>query len=160
MDSFPVPRLRVKRVVPSAVLPIRATEGAAAYDLCVVEAAILSAGETKALSTGLSIAIAPGFYGRLVIRSGFANRLNILLNAGTLDSDYRGVVHLVVSNIGTKLCIIHAGDRIGQMIIERCYTPVVEEVASLEDTARGSGGFGSTGTTVKDLPSVVAAAVN
>ncbi len=139
-----VPKLRVVRVDPSAVLPRRATAGAAGYDLHVVEGVELAPGRNATLSTGLKIAVPPGHYGRIAIRSGFAKESGAMLNAGVLDEDYRGVVHVMVQNGMTRYLTIKAGDRIAQLIIEGNSTPEVEEVKELDETARGSGGFGST----------------
>jgi len=100
----------------------------------------------KALvATDISLAIPSGYYGRVAPRSGLAVKHFIDVGAGVIDEDYRGPVGVVLFNFGEKEFEIKKGDRIAQLILEKIITPEVEEVADLDVTKRGEGGFGSTG---------------
>jgi dUTP pyrophosphatase len=86
-----------------------------------------------------------GVYGRVAPRSGLAVKHGIQVGAGVVDPDYTGEVKVVLFNHGDKDFEVKKGDRVAQLILERCETPEVEEVGTVEDTERGAGGFGSTG---------------
>jgi dUTP pyrophosphatase len=104
-------------------------------------------GTTTLIPSGFSLEIPPGFEAQIRPRSGLAVKSNIgILNSpGTIDSDYRGEVKVIMSNFGSGEFIVNRGDRIAQMIIARYARVTWEESASLEQTARGAGGFGHTG---------------
>jgi dUTP pyrophosphatase len=129
-------------------LPSYATLGAAGMDLCLAgEAVSLAAGERKLLPTGFQIAIPDGFEGQIRLRSGFARRTGCLMpNApGTIDSDYRGELLVLIMNVSGDRVTIECGERFAQLVIcpvERISWNLQNE---LSDSARGSGGFGSTG---------------
>jgi dUTP pyrophosphatase len=95
--------------------------------------------------TGLSIACPPGTYARVAPRSGLAVKHFIDTGAGVVDEDYRGAVGVVLFNHSDADFVVRRGDRVAQLILERIVTPAVVEVDSLDDTARGAGGYGSTG---------------
>jgi len=137
--------LRVKRLVPEARLPERATDGAAGYDLFALEDTTILG--RAVVRTGIAVVIPAGYYGRVAPRSGLAVKHRIDVCAGVIDSDYRGEIGVVLSqgNGWTPSYTVKAGDRIAQLILEKIATPPVEEVGDLDETARGSGGFGSTG---------------
>jgi len=103
--------------------------------------------ETILVPTGISIELPEGFEAQVRPRSGLAinHQIGILNSPGTIDSDYRGEVKVVLTNFGSKPFTIRHGDRIAQMIIQRYARVEWEEVESLEETARGGGGFGHTG---------------
>jgi len=133
-------------------LPRFATPGSAGADLCAaIEAErVIAPGERLLVSTGFAFAIPPGFEGQLRPRSGLALRHGITLpNApGTLDSDYRGEVQVILHNGGAEPFRLRRGDRIAQLVIAPVVQPAfveVDEVASLGDTLRGTGGFGHSG---------------
>jgi len=135
----------VKRLRPSAVLPVRGSDAAAGFDLSASEGSVVPAGGKAIVKTGLSIAIPEGTYARIAPRSGLAAKHMINTGAGVVDYDYRGEVGVVLFNHGPQEFPVAAGDRIAQLILEEvCMAPCVE-VESLDETARGSGGFGSTG---------------
>jgi dUTP pyrophosphatase len=144
------PRLLVSRVAGSEDLPLPsyATEGAAGFDLrAAVDAPLVVApGQRVRVPTGIRIAVPPGFEGQVRPRSGLALRHGILLpNApGTIDSDYRGEVQVILWNAGPEPFAIARGDRIAQLVISPVLRVALEEV-EIDDTKRGSGGFGSTG---------------
>ena len=130
-------------------LPDYATEGAAGMD---VEAAVdadltLAPGQRAAVPTGLSMAIAAGHEVQVRPRSGLALRHGVTVaNApGTIDSDYRGEVKVILVNLGESPFVITRGMRIAQLVLAPVMQAVIETTGSLEDTSRGDGGFGSTG---------------
>lgn len=104
-------------------------------------------GKTVLVPTGFSMELPQGFEAQIRPRSGLAIKHNIgLMNApGTIDSDYRGEVKVILTNFGNEDFTVHRGDRIAQMIISRYERIVWEESGILNDTSRGAGGFGSTG---------------
>ena len=137
--------LRVIRLSPSAILPARASIGAAGYDLCSAKDSVVPARGKAIIPTDLSIAVPSGTYGRIAPRSGLAAKFHIDVGAGVIDSDYRGNVGVVLFNHAETDFAIKQGDRVAQLVIEVCLTPDVLEVTSLDATDRGEGGFGSTG---------------
>ena len=130
-------------------LPVYATDGAAGCDLRAAIASSLSIapGQRLLVPTGLSIAIPSGYEGQVRIRSGLAlNKGLILPNApGTIDSDYRGELCVLVANIGAEPVTIARGDRIAQLVLAPVARARLEPVAELPATPRHTGGFGSTG---------------
>jgi dUTP pyrophosphatase len=144
------PRLRVSRLPGAEDLPLPsyATPGAAGLDLRAAVPAPLrvAPGERVLVPTGLRVAVPPGFEAQVRPRSGLALRHGILLpNApGTIDSDYRGEVQVILWNAGTEPFAISRGDRIAQLVVAPVARVELEEGA-LDDTTRGAGGFGSTG---------------
>ncbi|EPQ27411.1 uncharacterized protein PFL1_04949 [Pseudozyma flocculosa PF-1] len=130
---------------PLAKLPTRGSASAAGYDLYSSEKVTIERGKRKVVQTGISLAIPEGHYGRVAPRSGLASKHGIDVGAGVIDSDYRGLLGVLLFNLGDADFTINEGDRIAQLVIEQISTPPVEEVSSLDDTARGAGGFGSTG---------------
>jgi dUTP pyrophosphatase len=144
-------RLEVRRL-PHAEgfpLPSYATEGAAGLDLvaAVTHELVLAPLERAAIPTGLELAIPGGYEGQVRARSGRALREGLaLVNApGTIDADYRGELCVLVINLGREPLVVRRGERIAQLVICPVARAEVVEVAQLADTARGPGGFGSTG---------------
>ena len=107
----------------------------------------LAPGARALIPTGLRIALEPGFEAQVRPRSGLALKHGItcLNSPGTIDSDYRGEVGVILINHGQEPFVIRRGERIGQMVIAKCEQAAMVEVEALDDTARGAGGFGSTG---------------
>lgn len=144
----PPASLLIHRTVPNAKLPVRSSTGAAGYDLASVVDVVVPARGKCLVSTGLQILLPAGTYGRIAPRSGLAWKHHIDVGAGVIDADYRGIVKVVLFNHSEEDFAVTSGDRVAQLIIEQIMTPNVEEVqnaADLDLTARGSGGFGSTG---------------
>ena len=137
--------LKVQKLNNNAALPKRSTDGAAGYDLCASQDCTIPAGGKGLVKTGLSISFPTGLYARIAPRSGLALKKFIDVGAGVVDGDYRGEVGVVLFNHGDQDFEVKMGDRIAQLILEKIDTPPVKEVQSLDDTVRGSGGFGSTG---------------
>jgi dUTP pyrophosphatase len=130
-------------------LPSPATSGAAGYDLCaaVDRDAVLAPGDRALIPSGFSIAVPEGYEAQVRPRSGLALEHGVILpNApGTIDSDYRGEVQVILQNAGAKPFTIRRGDRIAQLVIAPIVRAEWEEVSRLEATRRGAGGFGHTG---------------
>lgn len=130
-------------------LPVYQTQGASGLDLRadIHEPIVLQAGQRTLVPTGLSLAIPSGFEGQVRARSGLALKNGIaLVNApGTIDADYRGELQVILINLGDQDFVIRRGDRIAQLVIQEVVQPQIVEVQSLDVTARGEGGFGSTG---------------
>lgn len=135
---------KVKKVDENAVIPRRATPGSAGLDISSVEEKIVLPGESVLVSTGLSISIPEDCYARIAPRSGLAAKNGIFVNAGVIDSDYRGVIKVILYNSKKEEFKVNVGDRIAQIIFEKIYVTELVEVEELNDTERGSGGFGST----------------
>ena len=127
--------------------PAYATDGAAGMDVVSAVDATLAPGARAAIETGFAIAIPPGYEVQVRPRSGLALKHGVtcLNTPGTIDSDYRGEVKVILANLGQEPFTITRGDRIAQLVPAPVQRAVLDEVATLEDTARGSGGFGSTG---------------
>ncbi len=128
-------------------LPAYATSGAAGMDVVAAEALSLAPGARHAVSTGFAMAIPDGFEVQVRPRSGLALKHGItcLNTPGTIDSDYRGEVKIILANLGDVPFEIARGDRIAQLVPAAVQRATLDEVDSLDQTVRGSGGFGSTG---------------
>lgn len=140
--------LRVVRLDPRARLPKRAHAGDAGLDLHALEGAVLRPGERASIRTGIAIELSGGHAGLVLPRSGLAARHGIaLVNApGLIDSGYRGEVHVLLINTDrSQPFALAAGDRIAQLVVVRIESPEPVEVGELPASARGTGGFGSTG---------------
>jgi dUTP pyrophosphatase len=128
-------------------LPRYATEGAAGMDVLAAEDVSLAPGARHAVATGLAVAIPPGYEIQVRPRSGLALKhgIGVPNTPGTIDSDYRGELKVILINHGAEPFAIHRGDRIAQLVLAPVTLAEWSEVAELDDTARGAGGFGSTG---------------
>jgi dUTP pyrophosphatase len=135
-------------------LPYYATPGSAGMDLyaAVPEDVILDPGERALIPTGLRIALPPGYEAQIRPRSGLALRhgISMVNTPGTIDSDFRGVVCLLLINHGDESFTVRRGDRIGQMVIAPVTRAAWEEVPELPASERGEGGFGHTGVRLPD----------
>lgn len=143
-------KLQVKRLCPEAKLPTYGTEQSAGADLyaCLSEPVTVEPGRTVFLPTGLAIAVPQGCAGLVFARSGMACKRGLAPanKVGVIDSDYRGEVTVALLNHGTEPQTIQNGDRVAQLLIVPVLTPELEPVEELDETARGTGGFGSTGS--------------
>lgn len=141
--------IRVKRLDHGAGLPMPAyaTSGAAGMDICAAEDLTLRAGKRHAVATGFAFAIPDGYEIQVRPRSGLALKHGItcLNTPGTIDSDYRGEVKVILANLGDEDFVINIGDRIAQIVVAPVTQGIMIEVDALDDTERGTGGFGSTG---------------
>ena len=147
-------RLRIMRLPHAADLPLPAyqSELAAGLDLiAAVPAAApvtIAPGQRVAIPTGIAVALPAGIEGQIRPRSGLALRhgVTVLNSPGTVDADYRGEVQVILVNLGGELFTVERGTRIAQLVIVATVQAMICEVAALDETCRGVGGFGSTGT--------------
>lgn len=145
--------VQIQRLPHSEGLPLPAyeTAGSAGMDLraAVLEdqPLTLAPGARALVPTGLKIALQPGYEAQVRPRSGLALKHGItcLNSPGTIDSDYRGEVGVILANLGSEPFVVRRGERIAQMVVAACAQAMLEEVEALDDTERGAGGFGSTG---------------
>ncbi len=140
--------LRVRRLDPRALLPVRAHPDDAGLDLHALDTLELGPGERGTARTGLAVEIPDGHAGLVLPRSGLARRHGVaLVNApGLIDAGYRGELQVLLLNTDRRTPVaIAPGDRIAQLVLVAVAAPAVEEVAELGDSARGAGGFGSSG---------------
>lgn len=137
--------LRFKQLDPRAILPTRGSQHSAGLDFYSIEDLNIAPLSRVRARTGLSVAIPEGFYGRVAPRSGLAANQGLDVLSGVIDADYRGEVICLLYNTGDQAIVLPAGSKICQMIIEQIITPTPAWEENLEETARGAGGFGSTG---------------
>ncbi len=139
-------QLRVKRLHARARLPVRSSSSAAAYDLvAALDGPVeIAGGQTTLIPIGIGVEIPPGYFGLIKDRSSVALR-GLETAAGVIDSDYRGELKVVMHNVSEHPQVVEPGERIAQMIVVAHAAWEVSEVEELGSTARGEGGFGSTG---------------
>jgi dUTP pyrophosphatase len=143
--------LKIKKLHPAAILPTYGSAGAAGADLYALpegDPITINPGETVFIHTGLSMAIPEGYVGLNFARSGLASKQGLAPanKVGVIDSDYRGELMVALHNHGEVPRTVEPGDRIAQFLIMPVITACFVEVDSLDETQRGSGGFGSTGS--------------
>ena len=143
MDIMDV--LYFKQLDPNATLPTRGSSSSAGLDIFSIEDLNIGPRERCLARTGLSVAIPEGFYGRVAPRSGLAVKHGLDVLAGVIDSDYRGELLCALYNTSDSTILLPAGSKICQLIIEKIATPTAAWSDELSETARGAGGFGSTG---------------
>jgi len=141
-------QLRVKRLIATAVLPRYAHPHDAGLDLHAAADALIQPGEAETIATGIAIELPPGTEAQVRPRSGLARRHAVtVLNApGTIDEGYRGEIGVVLINHGRTPFRVDRGMRVAQLVVQQRLPVEVVEVEALSDTARGEGGFGSTGS--------------
>lgn len=143
-------KIEIKRLEGNNLeLPKYETKNSAGIDLraCIDKDIVLKPNERKLVKTGLSMALSHGYEGQIRPRSGLAlkNGITVLNTPGTIDSDYRGEICVILINLGCEDFVIERGMRIAQMVISSIIQPEIVEVEELDETNRGIGGFGSTG---------------
>lgn len=146
MEKFNV---NIKKLNEKAVIPTYGTEFAAGADLyaCMDEAITIAPGETHFVKTGLAMEIPVGYAGLIYARSGLACKKGLAPanKVGVIDSDYRGEIMVALHNHSNVAVTVESGERIAQLVITPYIVAAFNQVDELEDTARGEGGFGSTG---------------
>ena len=144
MNSLPVKLLRA-----NARPPLRETSGSVGFDIsaCLGGDAVIAPGETKMIGSGFAIALEPGYAAFIYARSGLGIKHGIIPTncVGVIDSDYRGEVIVGLKNTSDVPFTVSDGDRIAQMVVTKCELPKPVICEELDSTARGDGGFGSTG---------------
>lgn len=143
-------QIKIKKLNKNAVIPTKGSNGAAGYDLYALTSKmmqIISPGSTVKISTGISLEIPDGYFGAVFARSSLATKRGLRLanSVGVIDSDYRGELIVALHNDSDDNVVIKQGDRIAQLVIIPYQSINFIETVLLEDTERGSGGFGSTG---------------
>ena len=138
-------RIQFSRSHPHAIAPTKGSRGAAGWDLYAAEECELSAHGKARVNTGIRMSIPHGCYGRVAPRSGFSWNHHTDVGAGVIDSDFRGIIQVLLFNHKSDVLRINKGDRIAQLVIERIDTRELEEVDDLTSTQRGWHGFGSSG---------------
>ncbi|MBL8066477.1 MAG: dUTP diphosphatase [Chthonomonadaceae bacterium] len=135
------------QILEGGVAPTLATEGSSGFDLRAAESLTLQPGSHRLIKTGLKIELPSGYEGQVRPRSGLALRhgLTVLNSPGTIDSDYRGEIGVILINFGPKAVEIVSGDRIAQLVVQSVPVVRMSIAGKLATTDRGDGGFGSTG---------------
>jgi dUTP pyrophosphatase len=138
--------VHVKLLNPDAKMPTYAKSNDAAMDLCSSETTTIPSNQRKLISTGVSLAIPNGYYGRVAPRSGLSLK-GMDIGGGVVDAGYRGEVKIILINNSSTEFVVNKGDRVAQLIITKIMdNPVLKQVDTLPESDRGSAGFGSTGT--------------
>jgi dUTP pyrophosphatase len=146
---LPLIQIALQRLPHGAELPVPAyaTEGSAGMDVVAAEEITIPPGGRHAVATGFAMAIPPGYEVQVRPRSGLALKHGVtcLNTPGTIDSDYRGEVKVILANLSDTAFLVQRGDRIAQLVPAPVQRAELVSVETLDETARGSGGFGSTG---------------
>lgn len=146
--------MKIIRLSPKARLPVKGSDGAAGYDLFASEATVISASMVRdgrveighaLVATGIAISLPSGHVGRIGSRSGLSTHHNIEVGAGWIDPDYRGELKIELKNFSNRDFVVEEGMRIAQLLVLPFASPEVEVTDVLPRSARGAGGFGSTG---------------
>jgi len=139
-------QINIKKLSDNATIPTQGTKFAAGYDLYAAEDVTIDCGTRELIKTNISMAITPGYYGRIAPRSGLAYKNGIDVLAGVIDCDYRGDIGVILYNTDKNIdFIVKKGDRIAQIIFEACYAVNFNETNVLDNSVRENSGFGSTG---------------
>lgn len=123
----------------------KASIGSAGYDICANEDTTIDPHSSKLIKTGIKIAVDSGYYAKIESRSGLAYKKKVTVEAGVIDSDYRGEVLVLLYNHSSDTFEIKNGDRIAQIVLIKIADEEFEEVSDIDKTERNTGGFGSTG---------------
>ena len=139
--------VKFRKIDPSAILPSYAHPGDAGMDVRSVEELVVESGGRKLVRTGLVMMLPPGYEAQVRPRSGLAlkNGVTVLNTPGTIDEGYRGEVGVILANLGAEPFRVEKGAKIAQIVIAPCTRAEIVETAEIDETARGTGGFGSTG---------------
>ena len=143
-------KIQIKRLSKKVLIPKYETSGSSGMDIAahIDKNVIIEPGEKALIPTGFTLSIPKGFEVQIRPRSGLAvkNNVSVLNTPGTIDSDYRGEIKVILINFGKEKFVVENGSRIAQMVVCPVEQVSLEEVQDLEKTDRGEGGFGSTGT--------------
>lgn len=138
-------KIRVKKLHPDAKIPAFAHPGDAGMDLYSVEDMILAPGERGSVPTGIAIELPDGYVSLIWDKSGPSHKFGVKTLGGVIDSGYRGEYLIGLINLGQEDFTIKKGQKIAQLLVQKVEHPEIGEVADLDETSRGTGGFGSTG---------------
>ena len=139
--------VKFRKIDPAAILPSYAHPGDAGMDVRSVEDLVVESGGRKLVRTGLVMMLPPGYEAQVRPRSGLAlkNGVTVLNTPGTIDEGYRGEVGVILANLGAEPFRVEKGAKIAQIVIAPCTRAEIVETTEIDETARGTGGFGSTG---------------
>lgn len=138
-------KIKIKKLNKDAILPSYAHSGDAGLDLYSTEEVIIKPHERKQIKTGLAFVVPEGYVGLIWDKSGLSHKYGLKTLGGVLDSGYRGELLVGIVNLNEEDYILEKGNKIAQLIIQTVESVTIEEVYELDNTARGEGGFGSTG---------------
>jgi len=139
-------QLRIQKIDPEAKVPVSPYKGDAGMDIFSIEEVSIAPGEKAAIKTGLKLAIPEGYAGFVWDKSGLAVKSHLKTMAGVIDSNYRGELIIVLTNLGKEIYHVEKGSKVAQLIITPIATPEIIEGEVADETERGEGGFGSSGT--------------
>ncbi len=140
-------KIKIQKIHPNALIPKYQTEGSSGFDLHAVEEVVIKSHSVGLVKIGICLSLEVGYELQVRTRSGLAlNHQVIVLNSpGTVDNDYRGEIKVILANLSDKDFKVQVGDRIAQGVVQKTYKAEFIECERLDETSRGSGGFGSTG---------------
>ncbi len=140
-------KIKIQKIHPNALIPKYQTEGSSGFDLHAVEEVIIKPHSVGLVKIGICLSLEVGYELQVRTRSGLAlNHQVVVLNSpGTVDNDYRGEIKVILANLSDKDFKVQVGDRIAQGVVQKTYKAEFIECERLDETSRGSGGFGSTG---------------
>ncbi|OPG43405.1 dUTP diphosphatase [Helicobacter pylori] len=140
-------KIKIQKIHPNALIPEYQTEGSSGFDLHAVEEVMIKPHSVGLVKIGICLSLEAGYELQVRTRSGLAlNHQVVVLNSpGTVDNDYRGEIKVILANLSDKDFKVQVGDRIAQGVVQKTYKAEFIECERLDETSRGSGGFGSTG---------------
>ncbi len=140
-------KIKIQKIHPNALIPKYQTEGSSGFDLHAVEEVVIKPHSVGLVKIGICLSLEVGYELQVRTRSGLAlNHQVVVLNSpGTVDNDYRGEIKVILANLSDKDFKVQVGDRIAQGVVQKTYKAEFIECERLDETSRGSGGFGSTG---------------
>ncbi|WRE24355.1 dUTP diphosphatase [Helicobacter pylori] len=140
-------KIKIQKIHPNALIPKYQTHGSSGFDLHAVEEVMIKSHSVGLVKIGICLSLEVGYELQVRTRSGLAlNHQVVVLNSpGTVDNDYRGEIKVILANLSDKDFKVQVGDRIAQGVVQKTYKAEFIECERLDETSRGSGGFGSTG---------------
>ncbi|EQD97962.1 dUTP diphosphatase [Helicobacter pylori] len=140
-------KIKIQKIHPNALIPKYQTEGSSGFDLHAVEEVVIKPHSVGLVKIGICLSLEVGYELQVRTRSGLAlnHQVMVLNSPGTVDNDYRGEIKVILANLSDKDFKVQVGDRIAQGVVQKTYKAEFIECERLDETSRGSGGFGSTG---------------
>ncbi|GAA7679275.1 dUTP diphosphatase [Helicobacter pylori] len=140
-------KIKIQKIHPNALIPKYQTEGSSGFDLHAVEEVVIKPHSVGLVKIGICLSLEVGYELQVRTRSGLAlnHQVMVLNSPGTVDNDYRGEIKVILANLSDKDFKVQVGDRIAQGVVQKTYKAEFIEYEQLDETSRGSGGFGSTG---------------
>ncbi|RKV13252.1 dUTP diphosphatase [Helicobacter pylori] len=140
-------KIKIQKIHPNALVPEYQTEGSSGFDLHAVEEVTIKPHSVGLVKIGICLSLEAGYELQVRTRSGLAlnHQVMVLNSPGTVDNDYRGEIKVILANLSDKDFKVQVGDRIAQGVVQKTYKAEFIECERLDETSRGSGGFGSTG---------------